>query len=207
MIRSSSLVGSPTQSQSNPNEVVVLPGHGDGALLSALPLGVDALSVAAADLDSDGNVDVVAGAPYGPGSADVRILLGNGDGTFQPPTVLTTAFEVVASVLALDLNADAVLDLVVGTAGTDVSVFMGQGDGSFVDAGRFGVGVSSLYVFAADFNEDAWIDIASVGMGDAEIAVLFQLPTRMSPVPLLGGVGAARLAAAMGSSARRRLRR
>jgi hypothetical protein len=65
-----------------PATVSVLLGKGDGRFQPAVnyPVGGQALSVAVADFNGDGKLDIVAGG------SNIRILLGNGDGTFQPAT-------------------------------------------------------------------------------------------------------------------------
>jgi hypothetical protein len=90
---------------------MVLLGQGDGTFVQgpAVSLGVGRPS-ALRDLDGDGHLDYIgAVAPYG--SADIHVALGNGDGTFQPPMVLTTSGGVGGIVIG-DVNNDGRPDLI-----------------------------------------------------------------------------------------------
>lgn len=60
-------------------------------------------SIFVADFNGDGNLDIVN---------DNVILLGNGDGTFQPAHYLLTASPGATSLVAADLNGDGLPDLV-----------------------------------------------------------------------------------------------
>jgi hypothetical protein len=93
--------------------------------------------VAIADLNADEKLDLAVtnlGDPYADHST-VSVLLGNGDGTFQPKADFGTGGG-PRSVSIADLNADGTPDLAMannwigGVAGT-VSVLLGNGDGTF----------------------------------------------------------------------------
>ena len=61
----------------------------------------------------------------------VSILLGNGDGSFQPHLDYATGKN-PSALAAADFNADGKLDLaIVNVEDGSVSVLLGQGDGSF----------------------------------------------------------------------------
>jgi hypothetical protein len=115
-------------------------------------------AIAVADVNHDGKPDLVVG-----NSDSVSILLGNGDGTFQP--AVTYPGGAAANSLAVaDMNGDGKLDVVAGN-GTVVSVFLGNGDGTFQPAIITSVAGSALGV--ADVDRDGIPDVvlaASTGV-------------------------------------------
>src|SRR6185369_3474041 len=74
-----------------PDSAYVLRGNGDGTLRSPTPFaaGHHLRSVCVADLDRDGNPDIVT---------EQSALLGNGDGTFGPPLVFGSEIDSWAAV-------------------------------------------------------------------------------------------------------------
>jgi hypothetical protein len=87
-------------------------------------VGNQAQGVAVGDFNGDGKPDLAV-ASYVTG---VGILLGNGDGTFQP-AVIYTAGANPGSVAVGDFNNDGKPDLAVGNENGVVSVLLGNGDG------------------------------------------------------------------------------
>src|SRR5438132_9061040 len=118
--------------------------------------GTNPSSVAVGDFYRD-VVPEVAVANYG--SNTVSVLLGNGDGTFQP--ALTLAADANPEFVAVsDFNRDGVPDLVVACSGSNsVSVFLGNGDGTFQPARNFAAN-GGQSVAVGDFNGDGVQDLA-----------------------------------------------
>jgi hypothetical protein len=92
------------------------------------PAGGSPTAIVTADLRNDGIQDMVIGNPS---AGTVSVLLGNGDGTFQPARSYATGAGPVAVAVG-DFNGDGKLDIVTANAGSGtVSVLLGNGDGTF----------------------------------------------------------------------------
>jgi hypothetical protein len=161
------------------SSVSILLGQGDGTFLPALSFsaGAGRRSVAVGDFNGDGKLDLVAagyGLKYAPISyipydEDVRVLLGNGDGTFQPAQSYP-AGSVPWSVAVGDFNGDGKPDLAVANQiSSTVSILLGQGDGTFQPAVNYAAGTLPRSVAVGDFNGDGKQDLAVVFGGGVRV--------------------------------------
>jgi hypothetical protein len=179
--------------------VSILLGNGDGTFQAArnFSAGKQPESIAIADFNSDGKLDIIAVSE----SANVlNVLLGNGDGTFQPPVTVTLDDIDPYYVIAADFNNDHKWDIALSGLGRDLNgdgfrdsaggttVMLGNGDGTFQKHGPL---LSLSLSEAADFNQDGRLDLVVVqfpgfnvflGTGDGS----FQDPTSNTAV---GGAG------------------
>jgi hypothetical protein len=132
-------------------------GNGDGTFLPGVTITSDTTDVYAdaADINQDGNLDLVLGG------STVSVLLGNGDGSFQPPKPLPFVGGGTFNPVVADMNRDGLPDLVVGNSAdpTHVYVLLGNGDGSFGPTQTYSYG-GSTNLTIGDFNGDGIPDVA-----------------------------------------------
>src|SRR5207245_2516435 len=98
----------------------------------------------------------------GPG---VRILQGNGDGTFQAARSYVVSSD--PNLLAVgDFNRDGIADLAVTSASAgSVTILLGKGDGTFQTAPSYATGSTAISVAEGDFNADGTPDLAVANAG------------------------------------------
>jgi hypothetical protein len=145
--------------------ISVLLGKGNGTfqapvfysdVLNGSGVGVGANGVAIADLNGDGNLDVVTAAWQG---FDVNVFLGNGDGTFQPAVGYSVPYATTIAIA--DLRGGKKLDLVVtDDIESTTWVLLGNGDGTFQPGVAYATDNGDQGLAVADFNQDGKLDFA-----------------------------------------------
>ncbi len=144
-----------------------------------IPVGSSPFSIVAGDFNGDGRLDLaVADSSYNSVTntdvGEVSVLLGNGDGTFQPAVQYAVGMN-PGPIVAGDFTGDGRLDLAVATSSYDsvtytdvgeVSVLLGNGDGTFQPAVQYAVGINPLSIVAGDFTGDGKLDLAVACQGD-----------------------------------------
>jgi len=149
---------------------LILLGNGDGTFAPPVEIstGIQVTSIAAADLDSDGNADVVVGEP-----TEVSIFRGNGDGTFRAAETFPTTGNSVLQVLALDLDDDGLLDVAALQPGALLEILQSASH-------AFAPGPDFLAVgdrlAAGDLNGDALPDFALPSYSPGSITVVLSTP-------------------------------
>jgi hypothetical protein len=146
------------------NQVIALRGVGDGTFLAPRDLSVGngaPITVAIADLNKDGKADIASANNGG----SMSVLLGNGNGTFQPhvdyqaltnPTVIRTA----------DVTGDGNIDVIVSfNTGHAVRVFVNDGTGKFPTHFDTTVSNGATTIALGDFNKDGKLDFAATSNG------------------------------------------
>jgi hypothetical protein len=129
----------------------------------SLPAGFIPTGVVTGDFNSDGKMDFVVSNG---GDNNLWIYLGNGDGSFNLPTIVPiTQGESPVAVTAGHLRGPNVLDIVVAESDShSIGIFLGNGGGGFSEST-----VSLPYVPGAivlgDFNNDGKTDLV-VGYND-----------------------------------------
>jgi hypothetical protein len=155
-------------------KVSVLSGNGDGTFKAPTAYGsagAYALSIVAGDVNGDGKPDLVVGNECGDISTctngTVGVLLGNGDGTFEPAVGYNSGGAYTNSLAIADVNGDGRPDLVLTnqcsnsscTSGS-AAVLLGNGEGTFQPAANYNTG--GLYANALaveDINADGKLDL------------------------------------------------
>jgi hypothetical protein len=148
-------------------------GNGDGTfgsattVLSANVVGATPSTIAAADFNGDGNLDLAVTLQLG---NRVGILLGNGDGTFTQATgspIQMTGPSMFTRAAVGDFNGDGTPDLLVqgissGITLAPASVLLGNGDGTFTASTATIPGGPCCYnSVLSDFNGDRLTDVVT----------------------------------------------
>ena len=161
-------------SRESPSKLSILLGNGDGTFQTffSYPLKVNGDSVAAADFNRDGKLDLAVGDNIGL----VSVFLGNGDGTFRDRVDYPAGPFPSGSIGIGDLNGDGNLDLVVASGGSNsVTILLGNGDGTFRPWGfRFDTGLFPQGVAVGDFRRNGRLGLAVPARSSNVVSILLQ---------------------------------
>jgi hypothetical protein len=177
-------------------DVSVMLGNGDGSFqLQQLVFSTNyfqwVASIDLGDLNGDGVPDLVIGN----GTSDsVSVLIGNGDGSFQPSQRLEFSGGAYSVSALRDINRDSNLDILLSNG----YLFPGNGDGSFEPGQPFSSGGASVI---GDVNGDNVDDVVSsgqgvsvmLGNGDGSYQEEFRIGTQCSEIDLADFYGNGRL--------------
>lgn len=164
----------------------LLTGRGDGTFNPAVHFPntaqFDSPAIAADDLDNDGKLDIVIGhnaACYTVCviSRVITVMRGNGDGTFQPASVITVGSS-TAQIAIGDFNRDGIKDLGLASSAARVLILLGVGNATFVQQPTLTLIADTGFVDAsdidiADFNGDTIQDlVVAIASNGSRTAIL-----------------------------------
>ena len=139
---------------------------------STVGINTDPCSVAVADLNNDGRLDLVTGN-YN--TNNVGILLGYGNGSFTLPTMYANIDGSHPWSVAIDdFNNDTKLDITIAVWGrNEIGIILGNGDGTFGEPLLYfiGLGARPVSIVTGDFNNDHHPDIATANYGTGSVSV------------------------------------
>jgi hypothetical protein len=159
-----------------PGRVAVLLGHGDGTFAPPITLnaGIKSAAVASGDFNGDGNPDLAVATNLDV-FGSVAILLGHGDGSFEPQ-VLYPAGRFSVAVGVSDFNRDHHADVVVlNQFNNTATIFAGRGDGTFMLQSHYDAGPGPTGFDVGQFNSDGVPDLAVSNFAN-EIRVFLSSP-------------------------------
>jgi len=118
--------------------------------------GGDPKDVATADINGDNILDLIISDDN---LNQIRVYLGNGDGTF----VLSAQNNIdnnPQNITLADFDNDSFIDVMVSEDVNSIALLTGNGDGTFNPVWHIPVSSSMGFITAADFNGDNAIDLA-----------------------------------------------
>jgi hypothetical protein len=144
-------------------------------LLAQAPVAVDALplALAAGDFNGDGIPDLVVANNTASGS--LTILIGNGNGGYSASTQVLTTAPTPSAIAVGDFNDDGKLDFIVASESVSALYeFLGNGDGTFqaptAPINESGTGPVGIVV--GDFNLDGQEDLAIANQESNSVVIL-----------------------------------
>lgn len=139
-------------------------------LLPTNPVGCTPSPNECCELNGDGFVDIVTANP---GGNSMSVLLGNGDGSFQPSTTYVMG-TYPAGLAVLDVDGDGDTDVVtVNNVPNNMTLRRNDGSGAFGPATTFDSGWNGEYgLTSSDMNEDGILDLVVGARTDARVVIM-----------------------------------
>ncbi len=147
-------------------------GNGKFAAPVTYPTGIFTSGILAADFNQDGIPDIAAMSQGSGNDGDVKIFLGNGDGSFQT-AISNNLGTFPVAIVAGDFDRDGILDFAtIDYFANKVHISLGNGDGTFKPPVAYAVGSGPYSIASADFNNDTFPDLAVVNDNVNTVSVL-----------------------------------
>lgn len=139
-------------------------------LIRGINVGPNPVFVTTADMDNNGKLDLVI---VDQSVDNIRVVPGNGDGTFGVRNTLPVGQSPIAAAVG-DLNGDSKLDIVVSNQGSsNTTVLLGDGAGAFTPVPLGNPALSSPQSLAvADFDNDGPLDLAVANFDGSNLTLL-----------------------------------
>ena len=165
-----------TTTNSSGSASIYLPGNGDGTFGAPqfFTTGLQTRYLQLADLNGDGNLDLVAGS-FANGT--LAVLFGHGDGTFDAPVSypapgINSALTLQSFAIG-DLNGNGKPDIVaINPSGGFIQVLLNDGSGKFHPPLSVALGNTPVAIVSGDFDGDGHADLAEVNAADGTLEVL-----------------------------------
>ena len=145
-------------------------GSGNFSTATKFPALVWTSVINTGDVNNDSNIDIALAM-----NSFAVVLLGNGDGSFQPPTIISSAGPLYRSSMGiLDVDGDSNKELIALSGNSnEFTLFLNPGDGSEfnLDLGAsFGFSPNSVVI--GDFNGDG-SDDAAIGHSGGNLEFVY----------------------------------
>ena len=156
--------------------ITIFLGNGDGTFTvagSSPALGYNPTAIATADMNGDGNADLIVVEQGSSTSSDgqVVIFLGKGDGTFTKESSIASVASTASSIIPAYLNSDGNIDLVLtGVGQTGITILLGKGDGTFTTVAGPGQPGESMAA-VTDVNNDGIPDLVFPAASTSDLTV------------------------------------
>jgi FG-GAP-like repeat len=137
--------------------------------------GVGRGLVARADIDGDGNDDLIV-AGYSNGT--LMTLMGVGDGTFHLGTTFESGASTLSAVAVGDFSGDGAVDLALAASPPALRILVGNGDGTFRPSVAFPTGDTPRRIAPLNVNADGRTDVvlASTLNGRGRVTAYRSIP-------------------------------
>lgn len=157
------------------NTVSILKNNGDGTYATKVDYttGATPLGVALADIDGDGDLDLIAAAQ----GAGASVLKNNGNGTFATKSDYAGTCN-VGGVATGDIDGDGDTDIIITNGcGTTISVLKNSGTGTFAAKVDYTTASQPSGIVLVDLDGDGDLDVATDSGNTAFLSVLLNSGT------------------------------